>query len=343
MQYFEVAKLYDAVPAWVAAALGLGYRWRSEDSRPRRIGLLSMPYESEAAGLIALGALRSDLERTATSHVDTHFDLLLRVCRERTAARLHHEISSDVPKWDVRNAFDDTLWRFVDYDSELDVIVLELAKHRAVVKHRGKRIPNPHGACSRYIMRDKATDWQLDDCASPQLLADGNALEHSDYIDLPSCVGPILDENLHRSYDGLVLVGQGAARDSNYMQKFYAAGFASGDRLRPLGDLLTLHHSERKYIRRLRFLNERAHQDDPAHAAWLVVADGIPALLCAERVFPASDIIGVCNRDAPVVAILQLKEWLNNMIRYYADLDSNHCLSGGMPAGMLLRILERRS
>lgn len=342
MQYFEMGTFYDAVPAWVAAALGLGYRWRSGDSKARRIGLLSMPCESEAAGIIALGALRSDLERTAANHIDTHFDLLLRVCRERVAARLRHENSSDVPAWDVRNVLDDTLWRFAAYNSDSDAIVLEQAKHRTVVRHKGRKIPNPHGACSRYIMRGQAIDWQLRNCALPQLPPDGKALEHFEYIDLPNCSGPILGENLHRSYDGLVLVGQGAARDSNYMQKFYASGFASANRLLPLGDLLTLHHGERNYIRRLRFLNERAHEDEAEHAAWLVVADGISALLCAEKLFPASDIIGVCNRDASVAAIFQLKEWLNNMIRYYADIDSSNFLLGEMPAGMLLRVFQQR-
>jgi hypothetical protein len=152
-----------------------------------------------------------------------------------------------------------------------------------------------------------------------------------------------LEANLRRSYDGLVLVGQGAARDCTYMQKFYTAGFASADHRLPLGDLLTLHHSERKYIRRLRFLNERAVQDEAVHAAWLVVADGISALLCAEKLFPTSDIIGVCNRDASVEAIIQLKDWLNDITRYYTDMDASHCMAGEMPSGMMLRVLQRRT
>ncbi|APO81847.1 hypothetical protein [Pseudomonas putida] len=343
MQYFEeVDTLYEAAPAWVAALLGLGYRWRSGDNKARRIGLLSMPFESEAAGLIALGALRSDLERTSASHVDTHFDFLLRTCHERVATRMRREDSLQVTAWDVRNACDDTRWRFVAYDSDMDAIVLELAKHRPVVKFKCKRAPNPHGACRRYIMRGNSIEWQLRNCPLPELPRDGRALDLSAYSDLPGCVGPIQEINLRRSYDGLVLVGQGAARDSTYMQKFYAAGFASAGRRLLLGDLLTLHHRERKYIRRLRFLNERINQDEAVHAAWLVVADGISALLCAEKLFPASDIIGVCNRDASTESILQLKEWLNDIIRYYNDTDTSNCLSDEMQARMKLRVLQRR-
>lgn len=342
MQYFEAHTVHDAFPTWAAAALGLGYRWRLNVSSARRIGLLSMPYDSEAAGIIALGALRRDLERTTSNHVDTHFDLLSRVCHERVAAHMHRESSSEELLWDVRNDADDTRWRFVAYDGDLDAIVLEIATHRTVIKRKGKKIPNPNGACNRYIMRDNAIGWQLRNCPLPQLPPDGKALNSSAYSGLPGCTGPILEANLRRSYDGLVLVGQGAARDSTYMQKFYLAGFASSEHRLSLGDLLTLHHSERKYIRRLRFLNERALQNEAVHSASLVVADGISALLCAEKLFPSSDIIGVCNRDASVEAITQLKDRLSDLIRYYTDTDHSQYVSGEMPAGMLLRVLQRR-
>ncbi len=192
-------------------------------------------------------------------------------------------------------------------------------------------------------MRDNAIRWQLRDSPLPQLPPEGKALEPSAYSNLPGCFGHILEENLLRSYDGLVLVGQGAARDSTYMQKFYSTGFVSAERQLPLGDLLTLHHGERNYIRRLRFLSERAHHGASVQAAWLVVADGISALLLAEKLFPTCDIIGVCNRDASIEAVLQLKDWLNDTVRYYTDAETSHYRSGEMPAGMLLRVLQRRT
>lgn len=342
MQYFEVDTFYDEVPTWAATALSLGYRWNLGCGNARRIGLLSMPCESEAAGLIALGALRNDLERTTANHVDMHFDFLLRTCHERIAAKVRCGAHPEELSWDVRDSVDDTRWRFVAFNGELDAIVLEKATYRPFVKRKGKSIPNPHGVCTCYIMRGNAIRWQLRDCPLPQLPHDGKGLEYSEYRDLPGCVGPILEANLRQSYDGLVLVGQGGTRDSSYMQKLYAAGFATADRRFSLGDLLTLHHTERQYIRRLRFLNERVHQDEAIHAAWLVVADGISALLCAEKLFPSSDIIGVCNRDASVESILQLKDWLNNISRYYKDRDASNCLLGEMQTGMQLRVLQRR-
>lgn len=342
MQYFEVDTFYDEVPAWAATALSLGYRWNPGCGNARRIGMLSMPCESEAAGLIALGALRSDLERTTANHVDMHFDFLLRTCHERIAGKVRCGTYSEESPWDVRSSVDDSRWRFVAYNGELDAIVLEKATYRPFVKRNGKSIPNPHGVCSCFIMRGNAIRWQLRDCPLPQLPHNGKGLEYSEYRDLPGCVGPIVEANLRQSYDGLVLVGQGAARDSSYMQKLYATGFATADRRLSLGDLLTLHHTEQQYIRRLRFLNERVIQDDEIHAARLVVADGISALLCAEKLFPSSDIIGVCNRDASAEWILQLREWLNNISRYYKDTDASNCLLGEMQTGMQLRVLQRR-
>lgn len=343
MKYFEADTFYDAVPAWAATALSLGYRWNLTDSTSRRIGLLSMPCDSEAAGLITLGALRRDLEHASANHMDTHFDLLLRSCHERTRARIHSEASKEEAGWDVRHVVDDTCWRFVDYHNELDAIVLEDARHRPLIKRKGKSIPNQNGACSRYLLRSHAAEWQLRDFPLPQMAPGEKGLEMSDYIDLPGCTGPIAEANLSRSYEGLVLVGSGAARDSSYMQKFYTTGFAIADRKLPLGNLLTLHHNERKYIQRMRFLNTHSQHNKAVYPAKLVVADGIQALLSAEKLFSDSDIIGVCNRDAPVEAILQLKDFLNDKVRYYSDLDISGCLSGEMPAGMLLRVLQRKT
>lgn len=342
MQYFEGDVLHEAVPAWVAAAVSLGYRWSQSGSGARRIGLLSMPCESEAAGLIALGSLRSDLERATANHVDTHFDHLLRTCRERAAALRFGGDPSGRPLWDVRNVVEDTCWRFAIDNDKPDEIVLEDSTHRLFIKRGGKRIPNPNGPCRSYITRESSLCWQLHNRPLPQIGPGGPALELSVYSALPGCDGLILEDNLHRSYDGLVLVGQGAARDTAYMQRFYAAGFVSDKRRSPLGELLTLHSKERKYIRRLCFLSERA-PDDYGHEALLVVADGLPALLAAERLFPYSDILGVCNRNAALEATDQLRGRLNEIIRFYTDLKTDNCLPSALPEGMLLRVLQRKA
>ncbi|OGB22938.1 MAG: hypothetical protein A3I66_16245 [Burkholderiales bacterium RIFCSPLOWO2_02_FULL_57_36] len=304
--------------------------------------MLSMPCESEAGALIALGALRSDLERATANHVGTHFDLLLRMCRERMAVLRRGGESAGFSSWDVRNVVEETCWRFAADNDSSDLIVLEDSAHRLQIKRGGKLIPNPNGPCRRYITRENALGWQLHNLPLPQITAGGSALGQAVYSALPGCCGPILEENLRRSYDGLVLIGQGAARDTTYMQKLYAVGFVSDEQRFPLGELLTLHHSEKKYIRRLRFLNERV-QEDSGYEAWLVVADGIPALLAAERLFPTSDIIGVCNRDAAIDTIDQLRDRLSGIVRYYSDMNIDSCMSGSLPTGVLLRVLQRKT
>ncbi|EKN3947820.1 hypothetical protein DVP60_08690 [Yersinia enterocolitica] len=345
MQYFEVDTLYDEAPAWAATALSLGYRWSLSGSNTRRIGLLSMPCESCAAGLIALGALRNDLERTTADHVDTYFDLLLQVCHERVSARMRCKSFNKEADWDLRYVIDDTRWRFVAHDhyKGADAIVLEDARRRPVIKRKAKSISHQNGACRFYLMRHHAIDWQLRDCPLPQLATGENMLKISDYSELPGCAGPIVETNLSRSYEGLVLVGGGGERSSQYMQKLYGSGFTIADRRLPLGDLLTLHHRERKYIQRLSFLNERTPHYKAVYPAKLVVADGILALLSAEKLFRDSDIIGVCSRDASTEAILQLKDWMSGRIRYYTDIDTTHYLPDDIPAGILLRVLQRRA
>lgn len=189
MQYFENDTSYDGVPRWAAAALGLGYQWRLREGGARRIGLLSMPFESEVAGLIALGALRSDLERTSANHLDTYFDLLVSVCRQRMAAGMCRVEHSEDYSWDVLNMADDTRWHMVSYEASNDAIILQYAGHRSVIKRNGKSVPNPNGACSRLIMRNNAIGWQLRNCPLPQLPPDEKALEPYAYNTLPGCTG----------------------------------------------------------------------------------------------------------------------------------------------------------
>jgi hypothetical protein len=290
-----------------------------------------------------LGAFRRDLELTTTNYIDSYFDLLVRFCRERQTELKYKVPPPELSSPDVRNVLDNSRWRFVADKSSPDKIAIEDAGYRQFIKRGGKLIQNQNGPCLSYITRESALDWQLHNFPLPQIpLVGGEALELPVYSALPFCSGPILDANLCRSYDGLVLVGQGAARDSAYMQKYYAAGFTSGNRQLPLGELLTLHNSEKKYIQRLRFVNERTTDDDGGHNARLVVADGISALLRAEQVYPNSDIIAFCNRDASVEAILQLKGWLNEKMRYYTDADTRHGFLDETPVGTLLRVLRRR-
>lgn len=343
MQYFEGNRVYDNAPFWVEAMFNIGYRWLEKKNGVRRIGLLSVPCESEAAGLVALGAFRRDLESATANHIDSYFELLARSCREHLEALKRESAESEKSISDVRNVLDNTRWRFATDNSSFDKIALEDSRHRPFIKRGGKLICNPNGTCRRYITRESALDWQLYNFPLPQIPSGGSALALLAYSALPFCNGQILDVNLCRSYDGLVLIGQGAARDSNYMQKYYSAGFVSGNRQHPLGELLTLHHSENIYIRRLRFENERTLDQGAGHYAKLIVADGISALLCAEQMFPACDIIGVCNRDASVESIFQLKNWLNEKMRYYADADTSHGVLGEMPIGMLLRVLQRKA
>lgn len=335
MQYFESNELCDEIPQWVAAGLSIGYRWEQGESR--RIALLSMPCDSEIAGFLALGALRKDLERSTANYLDTHFDLLVKKCLKFDSSQKSN-LNSD---WDIRHV-DGTYWHFVEYDPNSDAIIVKNAKHRELVKRKGKRIHNPHGICNRYLMRSSALEWQLRGFPMPQSKKSAKSLNYFDYQNIPFTNGDILKENLSCSYEGLVLVGSGAARDSQYMQKFYSTGFYIDERRLSIGDLLTL-HQESQNITRLRFHNERKEAVDELYPASLVIADGISAFLNASEWFSDCDIIGVCSRDSTSEAIMQLKDFINDKARYYKDIDTSQHLLDKAPDGMLLRIMQRRA
>lgn len=340
MNYFESGLIYESAPKWVETALTLGYALNSCSRNIRRIAMVSMPFQSEIAGIIALGALRYDLECEKASITETYFETLSRACRDSIASRKKTKDTIQEPAWDVRKLSDNTCWRFVGFDNES--IKIQYANHRAMVKRRGKYSPNQNGPCESFIMRSNAVGWQLREYPIPQAPQGGAALDAFAYNALPNCPGIILKKNLISSYDGLVLVGNGVGRESYYIRRFYQSGFVMDGNKIQLGDLLTLNQDQRNGITRLRFINERSLNGGTYQIASLVVADGVSALLKAERHFPHSDIIGVCSRDSPVENIAHLRDFLSEKIRYYEDVEVDKCLRLDKPAWMLLRLLQKR-
>ena len=82
MFFSEANQEWQVVPRWVTFLIRLGYNWPCGVLGQRRIALISMPCDSAAAGLIALGALIRDLGNPNANDVDGHYDALLRYARQ---------------------------------------------------------------------------------------------------------------------------------------------------------------------------------------------------------------------------------------------------------------------
>lgn len=340
MKFFEESKLWDEVPAWVSQAIMIGYKLRKTTTKKRTLFLLSIPCNTQTASLIALGALRCDLEDPAANTSDNHFDSMIKSCVQPPKKRNKSQTSSH---WDVRHISEDTTWLFDSYDPQSESISLRKSKYRQKIKQGGKRVKNPNGQCKRYILRNNALQWQMrDQPISELVLSENELLDESVYEALGNFSAPIFKKNLVRSHDGLLIVTKGSSISSKYVTGLNHIGFEIKGTPYSLAQLLTLKTDNKKEIKRLRLLNENALQEEACYTPKLIIADGINAMLKAEPEFPSSNIVAICNRSGSAQSIDQFRNWLGAKERYYSTRDSAGFLLSPLPQGVILRTLERK-
>lgn len=340
MKFFEESKLWDEVPAWVSQAIMIGYKLRKTTTKTRTLFLLSIPCNTQTASLIALGALRCDLEDPAANTSENHFDVMVEQCKKATSVKNKKRTSS---QWELRHISEKSTWFFDYYEPKSDVIYLQRSNYREYIKQNGKYVKNQNGPCLRQIFRNNSLQWQLRDQPIPELQNHNNSyVEKSIYEKIGSFHSPIFNKNLARSYDGLLLISKGSSLKSKYMHKLSHMGYEENGTKYSLADLLTLHNNEKEKVKRLRQLNENSLENESSNTHGFIIADGINSLIKSDQVFSSSNIIAVCNRSGSVESIEQLRLWLTEKERYYSTKDPEEFFIPSLPQGIILRILERK-
>lgn len=328
--YTENEISYDYIPVWVKSMIRLGYEW-SRDRSPwkGRVCFVSMPCKSVAAAFIVLGALRKDLEKKDANNINGHFESL---CRARDAFYNSPEIYDGCVR-DKRNK----KWKF--FYREDGSLFVEDANYKKVVKRKGRMVQNPNGPVRQLITKDAATDWRLDGDAVIEIKEASAGLNKTDYKKIPGCTGLIDDNNLRKSYKGLLFVGDGKEKDSIYMRNIYDVKFGDNGQQISLGDLLTLHPSSNG-VTRANFCNH-SKVESQSKDHYLVVADGHSAILKALTHFSNSDIIGVYSRDDAIDGLMTIANRLGEIGRYYSRLEDSE-FSGNFPSCVVCGCMEVR-
>ena len=83
MNFSEAHEPWRSVPEWADFLIEFGFAWLAPTLAARRIAVVSMPCDSAAAGLIALGAMRKCLELDDANDVASHYQRLLDIARAR--------------------------------------------------------------------------------------------------------------------------------------------------------------------------------------------------------------------------------------------------------------------
>src|ERR1700694_3416217 len=74
--FSEADSPWQAIPRWANFLIRCGYACAGSDASSRRIGLISMPCESAAAAVVALGAMRRRLTLAQANDLTSHYQRL---------------------------------------------------------------------------------------------------------------------------------------------------------------------------------------------------------------------------------------------------------------------------
>jgi hypothetical protein len=311
--YKENNKIYTESPKWVSNMIRLGYEWeRDRTPWKRRVGIISMPCKSVSAPLIALGVIRKDLERGNANNLYGHFDSLRR-------GRDNYLSDPKFHSGILINNSNSRTKKCLFFGGGSDEISVIDASYKGEIKRKGKLIPNPNGPCIDFITEANSKSWRMENQSIVETENIDSQLNQENYLQLLGCDGDINKENLTRSYNGILLIGDGEGIDTKYMQDIYSVSLSGNTA--SLGKQLTL-HSRSNEISRMDFCNlQKINLQQDSY--YLVVADGSSAFVKSLSHFRNSDVIGVFSRDEPVQNIEIISSKLVEIKRFYTAIKND--------------------
>jgi hypothetical protein len=331
----DIAPSFHAtIPSWATWLLQFGKDWRASDSR--HIVILSLPSDSAAAGLVALGALVRDLERAEASDVDGHFDSLLRYARQYISACRDCPVRCR-PK-ERRCGFSaEATGKFRHRSGHL------LGPITAFSQGQAPTISLRRGSGTILLHPRAGMDYSIQHEPPIQTISE-EGLNPSAYAALLQGCSPVAD-NLRRTYSGLCLIGRAGGSEPTRMS-YDQLRFEVGREKHSLADLLTLRAWGARGVSRATFFNQRSGQfDRPRSFTNLAIADGAPALEVAlsRGEFERADVIGVLHRTEADEVARPLGVRLASMRQWYEPVLAQGALFDAAPRGIAVQVLRRRS
>lgn len=325
IQFSEADGPWQSIPRWAEFLIKCGFVWGAATLGLRRIGIVSMPCESAAAGLITLGAMRYRLALDGANDSVSHFERIKRL-----------GMQSDVETF-LRHEMHAGRFRLEGKDKEGIVWVRRETA-------RTSKSWNRNGPLRTVILPSNANEWRFDGEAPMQAAQRAELPYGPFYEELVEGAGVPIPTNLTQSDSGICIAGR-VAGESVSRSVLAAIRFQNHEHTIDLASLLTVQSWSPGTISRVTCFNTRTCQMDRSTGSTsLVVCDGDAAFLkVAETAeFRKSDIVGVVHRaverdrlESIGVKIADLAQW------YGPDTE----LRGRMPStprGIALSTLKRR-
>jgi len=337
MLFVEGNRDWETIPAWVRFLISVGHSWQ-QDLSIRRLGLISLPSDSAAAGLVTLGALLRDLENPHANDIAGHYDALARHAQQYlTSCRdCEYRCNPDIKKCGY---IAEARGRVRSVNSRNRVYVVS---DRTDIEQR--QLAFAFRDLIEFPKRQFATDWYLDN-EPPVVLATSEGELCCDRYCGFFPEQNIFADNLRKTYSGLCLVGRAtgerSTRDSLGRVRFRREG--SDFRL---DDLLTVNGWSDAAVSRVSFFNVRTEKfDRRSENPALVVADGHLSFLKAagRSEFQQSDILGVFSRTLERDALETLGNKIQSWGQWYETDDELLSRIAPIPRGIAVIVLRRKS
>jgi hypothetical protein len=266
MRFFEGDFQLEDIPPWAKFLLALGYHWDRRSNQKRRICLVSLPCDSAAAGLLALGVMRKRLEQRDGSDKARHLERILECASgEKSGVRIKHRSRAGYFRVDLSHK--DGVW-FRDGKGQ-----------------------------SFKVLPANAYDWRFEDEPFVEV-KEGARVPFGPIYNRLANGTPILDENLRQSDSFVCLAGR-TSGESGTHAIMSDVGFEVDSCQASLAELLTVFTWSSALVSRTTFFNTRLSTfDRKVRKPEIVVADGPKPLLriLAMTEFTGSDVIGAYHR-----------------------------------------------
>lgn len=315
MNFSEAHDPWRSVPEWASFLIEFGFAWLAPTLAARRIAVVSMPSDSAAAGLIALGAMRKCLEFDDANDVGSHYQRLLDIAHARPKG-----VYLSRAKKSGRFIFD-------GFNANGNPIVKNLT-----VKWSQRMT----------ITRSVAMNWRISGEAPVKVLNGQQVLNSQFYAHLVRNGGEIKPSNLSESHSQICLAGRGVgeARTKDCITNIR---FENDGCEADLSQLLTVQGWMPGTVSRVMFYNARTEEFDRQRAQpQVVIADGDTSFLRVVdgKDFGHSDVVGVIHRTMERDRLEAIGTKLENLRQWY-----DHSVLDGLPQaprGIGISVLKRR-
>jgi hypothetical protein len=317
IRFSEDNEPWRPVPRWADFLLSFGFAWRTTAATPRRIALISMPCDSAAAGLIALGAMRKVLETDEANDTAAHFE------------RIKALTANGAENWFLRHKSKRLKGRFVV--EKIDRGMVWVHEERSKTRVRTTITPKD------------ANDWQFEGEAPVQALA-GNPVPYDEFYAglIPGAEQP-LAANLRLSDSRVCFAGRvGGERASR--RALEGVRFQTSGRTSDLSELLTIQAWSPGLISRVTFFNARTRKLDRATGIpQVIIADGDQAFLkvIETEAFRNGDVVGVIHRTMERNRLEAVGNKMADLSQQWYSPDTQASAGNQSPKGITISVLRR--